>query len=254
MEQVRARAGGDKVILTESNAEPFMDAVNVFLTLVGFSHSNQGTIRTVPVFQSAYGGYYLAAGAEYFANDFAPNPDLFSAKLAHQFLYGAQMGWFSLGGRDNQSPYMGIYDQLMDPAHDPEILYLQRLSGAKVTARRWLTHGRAMRAVPLLVNGTRPLESAAIAAVPSQAWLSSDGKELLIAITTVERYAPAFSLELTIDVSLYGFPGAGGEAFEMTRLQPGGGSTAVGKFTGSGVHFKGELAAREVLLLVVARA
>jgi hypothetical protein len=38
------------------------------------------------------------------------------------------MGWFSLIGRDNESPYMGIYNELMDPIHDQEIAYLNKLS------------------------------------------------------------------------------------------------------------------------------
>jgi hypothetical protein len=36
-----------------------------------------------------------------------------------------QLGWFSLGGRDNQQPPMGIYDQLMSPEYDAEIAYLR---------------------------------------------------------------------------------------------------------------------------------
>ena len=59
------------------------------------------------------------------------------------FVFGAQMGWFSLGGRSNQNPPMGIFDQLMDHKYDDEIYYLQRLSKAKHTAQPWMLHGRA---------------------------------------------------------------------------------------------------------------
>ena len=40
-----------------------------------------------------------------------------AARLAQQLLFGAQLGWMSLGGRsDNQSPPMGLFDLLMDEA------------------------------------------------------------------------------------------------------------------------------------------
>jgi hypothetical protein len=83
-----------------------MDGINVFLTLVGFDTPPAGAQRAVPVFPAIYGGYYIAMGAEFFQQDLVPNPDVFSAKIAHMFLFGAQMGWFSLGGRDNQNPPM----------------------------------------------------------------------------------------------------------------------------------------------------
>lgn len=37
LEDVRRKAGDNAVILTESNAEPFMDGINMFLTLVAFT-------------------------------------------------------------------------------------------------------------------------------------------------------------------------------------------------------------------------
>jgi hypothetical protein len=43
----------------------------------------------------------MYAGALFERNDFT-NPDLFSRKLAVQFMFGAQLGWFGLSkfGRD----------------------------------------------------------------------------------------------------------------------------------------------------------
>ena len=40
LKNVRKAAGNNAVILTESNAEPFMNGINVFLTLVGFGGKN----------------------------------------------------------------------------------------------------------------------------------------------------------------------------------------------------------------------
>ena len=46
----------------------------------------------VPAFQAVYGGYALFMGAEYFQNDFSPNPNVFAAKIANQLLFGASGG------------------------------------------------------------------------------------------------------------------------------------------------------------------
>ena len=211
----------------------------------------------LPVFQSVYGGYYLAAGAEFFANDFAPNPDVFASKVAKQLLYGAQMGWFSLGGRDNQSPYMGIYSQLVDTAHDAEIDYLQRLSFAKIRAREWLTHGRMMRDLSLVVNGTKvaPPSPLSFDAVSSAVWRSPSSDSLLVVITTVERYRPAFDLEFSIDMRDYGYAfSEQTPLFQLSQLTSDGERVIGQPLNGSNVHYKGVLAAREVLLLKVAKA
>ena len=47
-------------------------------------------------------------------------------------LFGAQIGWFSLGGRNNEIPPMGIYNELMSEKYNDEILYLQLLSKTKI--------------------------------------------------------------------------------------------------------------------------
>ena len=86
----------------------------MFLTLVGYNVPISGNPRNIPVFNSIYGGYYLSMGGEFYKNDFDPNPDVFTSKIAIQYLFGSQIGWFSLGGRDNQIPNMGIFDDLMD--------------------------------------------------------------------------------------------------------------------------------------------
>ena len=63
------------------------------------------------------------------------------------------MGWFSLTGRDNQDPYMGIYDTLMDEKYDPEVNFLKLFSDYKIVAKDWLNFGRIMRDLPIKING-----------------------------------------------------------------------------------------------------
>lgn len=83
---IREKVGYDKMLLTESNAEPFMRDLNMYLTLVGFAGGNLPPVPAdsgsviVPAFQSVYGGYVLFVGAEFFQEDFV-NPDVFAAKV-----------------------------------------------------------------------------------------------------------------------------------------------------------------------------
>jgi len=162
LRRVRVATGNNSVILTESNAEPFMDGINLYLSLVGFASPFSGSSHIVNVFNAVYGGFYLAVGAKFFAQDLELNPNVFSAKVAKQFTFGAQLGWFSLGGRTNQDPYMGMYELLISTNFDPEISFLRKLSKAKLLASEWLTFGRTMRSVPLRINGSN-------AFVPSEA-------------------------------------------------------------------------------------
>ena len=155
------------------------------------------------------------------------------------------MGWFCLGGRDNQSPHMGIYEPLMDPTHDSEIAYLRLLSQAKVRASSWLTHGRAMRTLPLFVNGTMQKEDNTL----SGTWLNADGSSLLVIVTTVQRYSPAFSLKFNISMVDYGFTASGESEFDVSLLQIPHGEVSLGRYAGDAVCFDGVLAAREVTLL-----
>eukprot|EP00750_Incisomonas_marina_P005018 INCI13567.1.p1 GENE.INCI13567.1~~INCI13567.1.p1 ORF type:complete len:906 (-),score=144.86 INCI13567.1:122-2659(-) len=155
---IREKVGYDKMLLTESNAEPFMRDLNMYLTLVGFAAGNLPPVPAdsgsviVPAFQSVYGGYVLFVGAEFFQEDFV-NPDVFAAKIANQYVFGAQMGWFSLGGTQYPPP-MGIFDHLMDSQYDCEVEYLSKLSAAKQTGADFFNFGRAMRPVDVAVNGT----------------------------------------------------------------------------------------------------
>jgi len=90
----------------------------------------------------------MYAGAMFFKQDFE-DPDVFASKCANMFMFGAQLGWFSLIGRDNQAPYMGIYEELMDEKYDMEIEYLRKLSKAKRVANSYFLNGRSMRQLPL---------------------------------------------------------------------------------------------------------
>ena len=63
-----------QVLITESNAEPYMGKVDVLLTLTAFEAdwSLSSVNRMAPAFPAIYGGYYSGAGAEFFQTVRAP--------------------------------------------------------------------------------------------------------------------------------------------------------------------------------------
>jgi len=91
----------------------------------------------------------MYAGALFERNDFE-NPDLFARKMAVQFMFGAQLGWFGMSkyGRDRKLPNKdnlatyGIYNELMDAKYDQEIEYLRKLASAKKQVNHYFLHGR----------------------------------------------------------------------------------------------------------------
>ena len=234
LDAVRAKAGPNKIILTESNAEPFLAGINMFLTLVGFAGGDLPYVprkagsgkMIVPAFQSVYGGYVFFVGAMFYRSDFLPDPDVFAAKVANQLMFGAQLGWFSLGGRSNH-PQNHIFDLLMDTEYNAEILYLQRLSSAKSVAADYFNHGSALRDLKLKINGTNDhvtvtrlpnhprghgsheggskndVTGLIFPAVMSSAWRSMDGDSVLVTITTVMRDVPA-EIDIVLDLEMYG--------------------------------------------------
>ena len=244
-------AGPDAAILTESNAEPFMDGVNVYLTLVAFGRPPVGAQRIVPVFPAIYGGYYVGAGAIFHTTDLRPDPDVFAAKVALQFTFGAQIGWFSLGGRDNERPPMGLYDALMAPQHDPEVQYLRDLCAARARARDWLVFGRVLRDLPLRVNDTA-LDPAAwppSRPVPalSAAYLAEDGGSVLVIVTSV-RAGVGVAVSFALDMRRYGYPEAAPSAeYDVHELRPDGTRSLVGAFVGT-VHRDEAMGPRAVVL------
>ena len=282
----REQSGPNKLLLTESNAEPFMSGLDMFLTLVAFSGGDLSPTKAgtyiVPAFQSIYGGWVHFMGAEFYQQDFLPNPNVFAAKIANQMLFGAQIGWFSLGGRNNQVPPMGLYDLLMDEEYDQEIAYLQLLSTTRRTLTKWLVHGRAMRYVHLSVNGSATQQQQIVLAdhpraastrerkllqesslnlglafdpVLSTTWMDEQGENLLILVTTVERYTPA-QVSMTLDITRYGFESAKSDTqFDVWYMSNDGSSSdrLLGTYSARKVQVDIAVGVREVVAIRVAQ-
>ncbi len=59
----RSALGNGAPLLTESNAEPYMNQIAIYLTLVAFDDAFAGpNLRVAPAFPAIYGGYFVGAG------------------------------------------------------------------------------------------------------------------------------------------------------------------------------------------------
>jgi len=135
LKDAQSKIGPNAILMSEDQNEIYINNVNIFLTLFGFGYGDFPFVTPmatdnilIPVHQAIYGGYTMYAGALFERNDFT-NPDLFARKLAVQFMFGAQLGWFGISkyDRDRELPNKhdthtyGIYNELMDAKYDAEI-------------------------------------------------------------------------------------------------------------------------------------
>ena len=150
----RARAPHAPLV-TESNAETVVDAASGLLTIFAFQSAHlvqDGALFMAPAFPAVYGGFYQGFGGMVSRADFAPNADVLAARLAAQFSYGSQLGWFSLGGVADGPDFdaklcgpMGTSDLWASAAHDAEIDYLRRLADSRAAMAPYFVHGRLAR-------------------------------------------------------------------------------------------------------------
>ena len=142
-------------IITECNAEPYMDNLDGYLVLTTF----KGSMSTAPsaydplhaaksfnpAFNAVYGGYYTAMGAEWAIAEFNDH-DWFRGKLAAMFSSGTQLGWFSLAGlndkdgADHCGP-MGVGESLKDPANSDIVDYMRLLAAYRRAGVEYFAYG-----------------------------------------------------------------------------------------------------------------
>ena len=111
----------------------------------------------MPAFASIYGGYTLGIGSIFNVQDFNES-DIASARLAANLAFGAQIGWFSLGGTtsgpflDPSCGPMGTFDYWMGNTSAPMVSYLQELVGYRSVLLPYFNAGRLMQ--PFTVSPT----------------------------------------------------------------------------------------------------
>eukprot|EP00937_MAST-01D_sp_MAST-1D-sp2_P001008 g1008.t1 len=223
-------------LVTESNSEFLLDEVQGLLTLVAFGvpfapppagAPSPGHRVLAPAFAAVYGGYYVAFGAVYTHNDLALDPNVFASRLATSFVYGAQMGWFSLGGvfsgpdLDTTCGPMHTLEQFLSPERDAEVAFLRTLAAARGAMQRYFVHGRL--AAPVRVQppprtfmapaqAVAPRNPGPFPTLSSAVWYSEHDATLCVFLVTSTPTPVQAALELDM-AGTYGFAGGAFDVF-----------------------------------------
>ena len=245
LDKARAQSRTVAPLVTESNAEFLMDEVNGLLTLEAFGVPfapppvpSPGHRVLVPAFAAVYGGYYVAFGSVYTTNDLALNPDVFASRLATSFVYGAQMGWFSLGGVDHgpnldtKCGPMHTLDAFLSPDRDAEVAFLRMLAQARSTVQRYFVHGRLVAPIELAQapatflapdQAIAPRNPGPFPTLSTAVWQAAGDATLCVFLVTSTRAETQASFVLDME----GVYGVEGEAFDVFLLSPDGGTATI---------------------------
>ena len=207
LNSARSTIGNNTIILTESNVESYMNSVNVYLSLVGFDGVLMGEATIVPIFPTIYSGYMILAGAEFAESDLNTNPDIFCGKLAMMYVFGAQLGWFSLGNGSNK---MGLYQYFMSGDYDDEIEYLRVLAAHKLMNKQWFVYGRKLRDIQMDIKDEVEGVPHQFPSILSSIWMDSIystagvNNSILITMTCIiKNEALCGHVSLALDIKQY---------------------------------------------------
>eukprot|EP00730_Choanoeca_flexa_P008612 TRINITY_DN12511_c1_g1_i10.p1 TRINITY_DN12511_c1_g1~~TRINITY_DN12511_c1_g1_i10.p1 ORF type:complete len:784 (+),score=125.20 TRINITY_DN12511_c1_g1_i10:1795-4146(+) len=212
---IRSMVGEEPPMVTESNAEAYMDVISGYLTLVAFDPPfASGAPRVlVPAFPAIYGGYYVGFGDIFNAADLADQRPL-SARIVAQFVYGTQMGWFSLGGVvsgpnvDTRCGKMGEFEGWMSSQADDVVTQLQLLADARRHLLDYLAHGRLMRPPvldpePFTFMSSSPAtrNTGPFASAMSSIWINPTGDQMIVIAASAVTSEQSFNV--TLDLTTY---------------------------------------------------
>jgi hypothetical protein len=263
LEAVRRAVPANTPLLTESNAEAYMDAIGVYLTLVAFLPPFAGPgARFVPAFPAIYGGYFVGAGSIFGANDFLQS-DVLAAKMAVSLVHGIQIGWFSLGGVtsgpdfDRSCGPMGTFDNWMNPANAGMVAYLRTLVSMRSFIVDYFLDGRAFPAPALnppprtfVANASLPVHNPGPFPTLTAAVWRTDATQRLLAVFASVTASPERTTA-TLVMSDYGFPSTTLN-FRVTAITPTGARSIVGTFTTGRVQIAVALSGRDAIAYEIA--
>ncbi|GMH57793.1 hypothetical protein TrST_g2365 [Triparma strigata] len=193
-------------MVTESNSEIYMDMVEGYLPLTAFMKglaSSSGDKVLVPAFSFVYGGFYNAFGAEFYQADFTDVPYL-RAKIAAMLVTGTQIGWFSLGGiEDDACGEMGLYDLFMDEGNLDVSQYIVDSANVRSELVDFFLNGRqypnpVSDPAPEIVKGNKEYHD-----VMTGTWVSEDGGDVAAVVCNVSGSDKKFTL--AFDFATYGW-------------------------------------------------
>lgn len=138
LDKARAKLPKDRMFTTEENIECFIDQFDALL-LVNTPCNSYTSV--IPLFPAVYSGRTITFGFQYIGKDDIAQSTPFRAKMAREFIYGAQMGWV-------------LAEQLMRPEAENEREFVRNLARCRGKAHKYLLEGRLLGLVD--VKGDNP--------------------------------------------------------------------------------------------------
>ncbi len=188
---------------------------------------------------------------------------MLATRMATSFVYGIQIGWFSLGGvtsgphLDRSCGPMGTYDQWMDPHYAPEVAFLQLLEHSRGTVSAYVTDGRlvlppTLTPTPPIFKANTPgiLNPGPFPVVSHAAW-RLDRTQTVVFLFAAATHT-AFTTSVTADMRDYDFPEAGTTTFSISQINPDGSRTRVGTAARGLVTLPVTVGGRAVLMYEIA--
>lgn len=126
LDEVHAKLPKGTMITTEENIECWLDQFDALL-LVNTSASTDRHV--IPLFPAVYSGRTITFGFQYIGKDDISQSKPFRAKMAREFIYGAQMGWV-------------LAEQIMRPEAVKEAEFVRNLARCRGMAHKFLLEWR----------------------------------------------------------------------------------------------------------------
>jgi hypothetical protein len=255
------KMGPEKVLISESISEPEISELHAFLSIYGYTlhetptaegwtcsgcEVNANQCGTVLAWQAIYGGWTLNVGDNRYSGllpkEKGPNGKLqfnyteaanHRAISAQIFVAGGVLGWAEMigeqcggspcpsGGSVNWTNFVGL--------SDADVAYTRLLASTKVTASKYLVHGRLWRQpqwkVPVPTTNVTDYSactsyrnsqicpSCPTAQVLAECWLADDGTFAVVATNHADVELP---LSVTVDLSAVG----AARAWPVTVMKP----------------------------------
>jgi len=190
LDDIRQSSPGT-ILTSESNAEPYANRLDGYLTWVSYREGN----KAIPLFHAVYAGQVQLFGRLYKWDSW--KGVAMRAKTAQALVWGEQLGWI-------------IPDVVDDPVAGP---FLRRLARIRYELRRYLARGRMARPPQLTTDGTTLTSNWVFTSdlyvttptVLSGAWQRDDGRA--VALILVNADDQPHTVTLPFEAARHGLAG-----------------------------------------------
>jgi len=229
LNEARKKLPKNKMLTTEENAECWIDQFDAQL----MANTPVSDRKIIPLFPSVYAGRAILFGFQYIGGEDISQSIPFRAKMAQEFIWGAQMGWISI-------------NSIMAPDAIKEAEFLRDLAKCRCYSHKFLLCGEFLGMIDVRGDNPKLVEDKAgsyqgtylvdLPAVIASAWRAEDGS---IGIAVVNMSDEEHEVEMTA-------PLMAGKSYKMKVMWPQG---RVSSLKVTSPVIKVSIAAREARIL-----